>query len=129
MERGTHVNQAVGYLQHPEAATAPPVPKVATVQTSSASGPTAAWVVWPEAEFLSTRGLCHIVGVQSLSHVLLFAISWTTARQAPLSSTISWSLLRFMFIESVMLSNSLSQTNLIALTSGDDTDESNCLMS
>ena len=30
---------------------------------------------------------------------------WTAARQAPLSSTVSWSLLRFMSIESVVLSN------------------------
>ena len=32
---------------------------------------------------------------------------WTEARQAPLSSTVSWSLLKFMSIESVMLSNHL----------------------
>ena len=69
MERGTHVTQAVGYHQHPEAVPAPPVPKVDTVQTSSASGHTAAGVVWPEAELLSTRGLCYtVVVVQSLSH-------------------------------------------------------------
>ena len=36
-----------------------------------------------------------------------FAISWTLAHQAPLSSTISCSLLKFMSIESVMLSNHL----------------------
>ena len=46
--------------------------------------------------------------VQSLSHVQLFVTSWTTARQVPLSSTISRSLLRFRCIESVMLSNHLS---------------------
>ena len=32
-----------------------------------------------------------------------FVTPWTAAGQAPLSSTISWSLLRFMSIESVML--------------------------
>ena len=32
---------------------------------------------------------------------------WITACQAPLSSTISWNLLKFMSIESVMLSNHL----------------------
>ena len=32
-------------------------------------------------------------------------IPWTAAHQAPLFSTVSWSLLKFMFIESVMLSN------------------------
>ena len=47
------------------------------------------------------------VVVQSLSHVWLFAAPWTAACQAPLSSTISWSLLKFMSIESVMLSNHL----------------------
>ena len=48
-----------------------------------------------------------IVVVQSLSHVRLFAIPWTVACQAPLSSTISRSLLQFMSIESVMLPNHL----------------------
>ena len=46
-----------------------------------------------------------IVVIQSLSHVQLFATPWTAVKQAPLSSTISWSLLRFMSIESVMLSD------------------------
>ena len=45
--------------------------------------------------------------VQSLSHVQLFATLWTAARQASLSFTISWSLLKLMSIESVMLSSSL----------------------
>ena len=35
----------------------------------------------------------------------LFATPWTIAHQAPSSSIISWSLLKFMSIESVMLSN------------------------
>ena len=43
--------------------------------------------------------------VQSLSHVQLFGMPWTAALQASLSFTISRSLLRFMSIESVMLSN------------------------
>ena len=42
-----------------------------------------------------------------LSGVQLFATPWTAARQALLSFTIFWSLLRFMSIESVMLSNHL----------------------
>ena len=33
------------------------------------------------------------------------ATPWTAARQAPLSSTVSWSLLRFMSIELLMLCN------------------------
>ena len=45
--------------------------------------------------------------VQSLSRVQLFATPWTAACQASLSFTISWSLLKFMSIESVMLFNHL----------------------
>ena len=48
---------------------------------------------------------CSLFVVQSLSHVLLFVTPWTAAHQAPLSSTISRSLLKFMSIESVMPSN------------------------
>ena len=45
--------------------------------------------------------------VQSLSHVQLFATSWTAARQASLSITNSRSLPKFMSIDSVMPSNHL----------------------
>ena len=45
--------------------------------------------------------------VQSLSHVRLFATPWTAARQPSLSITNSWSLLKLMSTESVMLSNHL----------------------
>ena len=45
--------------------------------------------------------------VQSLSCVRLFATPWTAARQASLSITNSWSLLRPMSIESVMPSSHL----------------------
>ena len=48
-----------------------------------------------------------IFGVQTPSHVQLFATPWTTVHQAPLSFTISLSLLRLMSIESVMSSNNL----------------------
>ena len=47
------------------------------------------------------------VAVQLLSSIRLFSTSWTAARQFPLSSAISWSLLKLMSIESVMLSNHL----------------------
>ena len=47
------------------------------------------------------------VVVQSLSHVWLFLTLWTAARQASLSFIISWSLLKLMFVESVMPSNHL----------------------
>ena len=45
--------------------------------------------------------------VQLLSRVLLFATPWTAACQASLSITNSWSLLKLMPIEWVMLSNHL----------------------
>ena len=45
--------------------------------------------------------------VQLLSHVQLFATPWTAARQASLSTTKSWSLLKLLFIELVMPSNRL----------------------
>ena len=45
--------------------------------------------------------------VQSLSRVWLLATPWTAARQASLSFTNSWSLLKLMSIESVMPSNHL----------------------
>ena len=64
------------------------------------------------------RFFCHIghcrvlsrvpcVIVQSLSCVQLFVTPWTAARQASLSFTLSWSLFKFMSIESMMLSNHL----------------------
>ena len=47
----------------------------------------------------------HVAVVQLLSCFQPFVTPWTTARQATLSFTISWSLLKFMSIESVMPSN------------------------
>ena len=47
------------------------------------------------------------VVVQPLSCVRLLVTPWTAACQAPLSFTVSQSLLRFMSIESVVLSNCL----------------------
>ena len=44
---------------------------------------------------------------QSLTRVWLFATLWTVAHQTPLSSTVFWSLLKFMSVESVMPSNLL----------------------
>ena len=51
--------------------------------------------------------LPQVVAVQSLSHVGFYVIPWTAAQQP---FTISWSLLRFMSIESVLLSNHLIST-------------------
>ena len=45
--------------------------------------------------------------VQLLSHVWRFVSPWTVARQVHPPSTISWRLLKFMSIESVMSSNHL----------------------
>ena len=45
--------------------------------------------------------------VKSLSHVQLFVTPWTAAWQALLSSTVSQSSLKFMSVESVMLSHHL----------------------
>ena len=55
----------------------------------------------------STSDRIFIVVVQSLRHVPLFVTPWTAAHQASPSFTISWSLLKFMSIESVMPSNHL----------------------
>ena len=56
---------------------------------------------------LSFGSSLKISSVQSLSCVWLFAALWTAARQASLSVTNSWSLLKLMSIESVMPSNHL----------------------
>ena len=47
----------------------------------------------------------HLSSVQSFSCVRLFMTPWTAARQASLSITSSWSLLKLMSIELVMPSN------------------------
>ena len=57
---------------------------------------------------LSGKHLQPISSVQSLSCVWLFATPWTAARQASLSITNSWSLLKLISIESVMPSNHLT---------------------
>ena len=49
----------------------------------------------------------YVVVVQLLNQVWLLATPWTAALQAPLSSTVSWNLFKFMSIESVILSNHL----------------------
>ena len=56
---------------------------------------------------IEKRKVSFICSVQfsSVSHVWLFATSWTTAHQAYLFITNSWSLLKLMPIELVMPSN------------------------
>ena len=51
--------------------------------------------------------LLQFTSVQLLSHVWLFVTPWTAACQASLSTPNSWSLLKLMSIESVMLPNHL----------------------
>ena len=58
-------------------------------------------ITFPNAENMS------FISVQLLSCVQLFATLWTAACQASLSITNSQSLLKFMFIKSVMPSNHL----------------------
>ena len=53
--------------------------------------------------------------VQLLSHVWLFVTLWTAACQAPLSFTLSGSLLKFMCTELVTLSNHLILCCLLLL--------------
>ena len=60
---------------------------------------------WPKKTLLQ-RNL-QFSSVQSLSHVRLFVTPWIAARQASLSITNSWSLLKLMPIELVMLSSHL----------------------
>ena len=48
-----------------------------------------------------------VVVVHLIRHIPLFVTPWTAAHQAPLSFTISWSLLKLMSIESVRPSNHL----------------------
>ena len=66
---------------------------------------------WPRPlvqYWIINKGMLFVAVVfQSLSHVQLFAAPWTTAHQVPRFSTDSQSLLKFMSIESVMLSNHL----------------------
>ena len=56
-----------------------------------------------------------LVVVQYLTCVQLFVTPWTAASQAYLSFTISLSLLKLMFIESVMPSNHLILCHLLLL--------------
>ena len=59
-------------------------------------------VIYPTVVIPNRR---NVFIIQSLSRAQLFATPWTAARQASLSITNSWSLLKLMSIESVMPSN------------------------
>ena len=66
-------------------------------------------ILAPQVKSLNSSmlNLFNFSSVQSLSHVQLFVIPWTTARQASLSITNSQSLPKPMSIELVMPSNHL----------------------
>ena len=66
-------------------------------------------VIWYKiiSPYLKKKIPTTVVVIQSLSHVWLFEIPWTAAHQAPLSFTISQSLLEFMSTGLMMLSNHL----------------------
>ena len=53
--------------------------------------------------------VCKDIAVQSLSCVLLFVTPWIVARQASLSFTIFWSLLKLVSVESMMLSKCIKK--------------------
>ena len=65
--------------------------------------------------FGSVSNLFWFQSVQSLSHVQLFATPWTSAHQASLSTTKSWSLLKLKSMASVMPSNHLILCHLLLL--------------
>ena len=84
------------------------------------------WRRWPNRPFTASQtnysqcpwsqvgeGRQLVFVVQSLSCVIPFETPWTAAHQAPLSFTISWSLLKLMSIESVMPSNHLIFCHLL----------------
>ena len=62
---------------------------------------------WRSPDITCKKKTIQFISVQSLSCVRLFAIPWTAARQASLSSSIYRNLLRFVSSESVMLCNHL----------------------
>ena len=69
------------------------------------------YLMWKSRLLKNWFWICHwekvFSSVQSLSCVPLFVTPWTSARQASLSITNSWSLLKFMSTELVMPSNHL----------------------
>ena len=69
------------------------------------------WVFCISGRFFTTwatrEASKYVVVVQPLNRVQFFVTPWTSASQAFLSFTVSWSLLKLMSIESVMPSNHL----------------------
>ena len=88
-------NTSGGILSPPLALLVIMLPKAHLTSHSRMSG--SRWVITPS----------WFAVVQSLSHIRLVVTPWTVACQASLSFTISQSMLKFMSIKSVMLSNHL----------------------
>ena len=74
-------------------------------------------IEWLHLWLLKIPSLCFYSSCSVQSQLGLFENSWTAARQAPLSSTISQSLLKFMSIELVMLSNHFILCHILLLLS------------
>ena len=72
---------------------------------------------WLDSSVVFSSELCSVIwmfsSVQLLSRVRLFATPWTVARQASLSITNSWSLLKLTSIKLVMPSNHLILCRLL----------------
>ena len=65
------------------------------------------FLTWGPVPWRQSPLIGSVVAVQLLSCVRLFVTPWTAARQASLSSTLSWNLFKLMSVESVMPSNHL----------------------
>ena len=61
----------------------------------------------PNPVMVPTELMAVVLVVQPPSHVRFFETPWTAACQASVSLTISWSLPKFVFITSLMLSSHL----------------------
>ena len=73
------------------------------------------WFVHQMGKLYSMWITTQFVVVQSPSRIWLFTTLWTGAGQAPLSFTVSWSLLKLRSIELVMLSNHLIPCHPLSL--------------
>ena len=62
-------------------------------------------------EVLYQLAMAYVDVIHSLSGVRLFVTPWTAACQAPLSSTVSQSLLKFMAVELVVLSHQIGRAS------------------
>ena len=93
-----------------ETLTFPPRQEISASKTYSLFPPQPSLTAFHPRLALVSSFSSHFVSqsvIQLLSHVWLFVTPWTAAYQASLSITNSWSLLKLMPTESVMLSNHL----------------------